>query len=558
MNKYERLNEERTLEKRTLKVGAYCRVSTDKEDQANSFESQKKYFEDYINRNSDWELYEIFADEGISGTSTKKRKDFNRMISIAMNGEMDLIITKEISRFARNTLDSIYYTRELKKRGVGVIFLNDNINTLDPDAELRLTIMSSIAQEESRKTSERVKWGQKRRMEQGVVFGRDMLGYDVRGGQMFINEDGAKIVCMIFEKFVQENKGSHTIARELREAGYKTVTGNAIWTNTVIYKILRNEKYCGDLVQKKTFTPDYLSHDKKYNRGEEEFVIIKNHHEPIISREQFDKAGAILDSRAPSKEGKLVFSNRYAFSGKIKCGCCGSSYVARYRKRDNGSQYKSWRCIEGMKGAPHIDKAGNQVGCSNQSIRNEDALHIMSLVCKSLKPKMKTALENVSRAIKKVVTDDCVIDTAKMDARIKQIQESRARLVEIYMSGDISKSEFLTARDKCDTELAEIQKLIDGVKSQHTIRNEQGALFNDIERALGEMVDGVSYDDGFYREILDKIYVNDKDHIDVCLNMLPFRWRYEVAKSSKIRASENCNIGIYDVGTEESEHASYQ
>jgi len=222
-----------------------------------------------------WELYEVFADKGISGTNTKKRKDFNRMIACAKNGDFDLIITKEISRFARNTLDSIQHTRDLKKHGVGVIFLNDNINTLDPDAELRLTIMSSIAQEESRKTSERVKWGQKRRMEQGVVFGRDMLGYDVRNGQMFINPEGAKLVKMIFEKFVHENKGSHTIARELREAGYKTITGNSNWTNTVIYKMLRNEKYCGDLVQKKTITPDYLSHEKNTIKAQRNLLYSK-------------------------------------------------------------------------------------------------------------------------------------------------------------------------------------------------------------------------------------------------------------------------------------------
>ncbi len=163
-----------------LKVGAYCRVSTDKDDQANSFESQQTYFREYINRNPEWELVQIFADEGISGTDTKRRNEFNRMIRLAKAGEVDLIITKEVSRFARNTVDTLQYTRDLKKIGVYVLFMNDNINTKDPDAELRLTIMASIAQEESRKTSERVKWGQKRRMEQGVVFGRDMLGYDVR------------------------------------------------------------------------------------------------------------------------------------------------------------------------------------------------------------------------------------------------------------------------------------------------------------------------------------------------------------------------------------------
>ena len=171
MNRYERMNQERKIVDVRKRVAAYCRVSTDHEDQANSFESQQRYFRQYIERNPDWELYEIFADEGISGTNTKKRSEFKRMIACAKEGDFDLIITKEISRFARNTLDSIYYTRDLKKHGVGVIFMNDNINTLDGDAELRLAIMSSIAQEESRKTSERVKWGQKRQMEQGVVFG---------------------------------------------------------------------------------------------------------------------------------------------------------------------------------------------------------------------------------------------------------------------------------------------------------------------------------------------------------------------------------------------------
>ena len=240
MNRYERLNQEREIAKKKKRVAAYCRVSTDKEDQENSFDSQQRYFRQYIERNPDWELYEIFADEGITGTNTKKRKEFNCMVACAANGDFDLIITKEISRFARNTLDSIYYTRELKKHGVGVIFLNDNINTLDGDAELRLAIMSSIAQEESRRTSERVKWGQKRRMEQGVVFGRSMLGYDVKDGKMYINERGAEIVRRIFHKFVDEGKGTHVIARQLREECVRPMRAKE-WQNTVILHIVRIE-----------------------------------------------------------------------------------------------------------------------------------------------------------------------------------------------------------------------------------------------------------------------------------------------------------------------------
>ena len=550
MKRYEKLNQDRMMEdqicveEKTYKVGAYCRVSTDKEDQANSFESQQRYFREYIERRPNWELVEIFADEGISGTNTKKRKAFNRMIDCATSGGVDLIITKEISRFARNTLDSIYYTRDLKKHGVGVIFLNDNINTLDADAELRLTIMSSIAQEESRKTSERVKWGQKRRMEQGVVFGRDMLGYDVRDGQMFINEEGAKVVRMIFDKFVNEGKGTHVIARELREAGITTSTNMKQWTNTVILRLIRNEKYCGDLVQKKTFTPDYLSHEKKYNHGEEEFVIIKDHHEPIISREMFNRANEILESRTLSQEGKSKHSNRYAFSGKIKCGRCEASYIARYKTRKDNSQYKSWQCSEVSKnGSLHEDKAGNQVGCSAQCIRNEDALGIMRMVCNSLEYEKDIILANLIQTIDSVIEDDSgVVDTAKLGAKIDQVEEKRARLIDLYMGKDITKEQFITARDKCDADIEEIKSLIESVEQQEIIKQKQQTLLCDIKDALNEMVSGITHDEEFYRHILKRMVVHDKDHIDVHLNFLPFKWSYAIAKSVKKVDSEKRNV----------------
>lgn len=303
VNRYERMNREYGVCQGKQRVAAYCRVSTDQEDQINSLESQQRYFRQYIQNHQDWELFAVFADEGLSGTNTKKRKAFHHMIDCARSGKLDLIITKEISRFARNTLDSIAYTRELKRLGVGVIFMNDNINTLDGDAELRLAILSSIAQEESRRTSQRVKWGQKRRMEQGVVFGRSMLGYDVKNGNLIINPEGAEVVRLIFQKYVWEGKGTHVIARELLEAGIHPMRSEK-WSNTVILRLLRNEKYCGDLVQKKTYTPDYLSHDKKYNKGQEEFVIIKNHHQPIISRELFDEANRILDERRNREKEK--------------------------------------------------------------------------------------------------------------------------------------------------------------------------------------------------------------------------------------------------------------
>ena len=534
MNRYERMNQERKIVDVRKRVAAYCRVSTDHEDQANSFESQQRYFRQYIERNPDWELYEIFADEGISGTNTKKRSEFKRMIACAKEGDFDLIITKEISRFARNTLDSIYYTRDLKKHGVGVIFMNDNINTLDGDAELRLAIMSSIAQEESRKTSERVKWGQKRQMEQGVVFGRSMLGYDVKDGKMTINEEGAKIVRLIFHKFANENKGTHVIARELREAGITPMRVKE-WSNTVILRVIRNEKYCGDLVQKKTFTPDFLSHEKKYNRGEEEFVIIKDHHEPIVSRELFEKANRILDEKSLTQEGKAKHSNRYPFSGKIKCGCCGSSYVARYKNRKNGTRYKAWRCYKSAtQGSPHTDKAGNPLGCSNPSIRNEDAVHIMYLVTRSLQLEEKKITANLLSVIQSVLSVNTNYShIEKLKEKIQTVEDKRTQLIDLCISGAITKQEFITKREACDKEISELQDTISGIDQQHLLADQQESVMKEITAAIHEIVSGVEYEDAFYSQILEKMVVQSKDTVDVYLNLLPIKWSYAVAKASK-------------------------
>ena len=530
------------------RVAAYCRVSTDNEDQANSFESQQRYFRQYIERNPDWELYAIFADEGISGTNTKKRKEFNRMIECAKNGDIDLIITKEISRFARNTLDSIFYTRDLKKHGVGVIFLNDNINTLDGDAELRLAIMSSIAQEESRKTSERVKWGQKRQMEQGVVFGRSMLGYDVKDGKMTINEEGAKIVRLIFHKFVDEGKGTHVIARELREEGIKPMRVKE-WQNTVILRVIRNEKYCGDLVQKKTYTPDFLSHEKKYNRGQEEFVIIKDHHEPIISRELFDKANRILDTKSLSQEGKAKHSNRYPFSGKIKCGRCGASYVARYKTRKDGSRYKAWRCYEAANhGRPHIDKAGNKKGCSGESIRNEDAIYLLYLVCRELKINRQKVVDNLTKTIDLCLRTDLTgTSTSGISEKIEEARKKRTGLIDLYTSGDIDKTEFTALRAKYDEDIEKLKSMAEGTRQQQTMILKQQELMTDIKNATLKLINGIQYEDEYYTQILDKMVINDKNHIDVYLKMLPHKWSFTVAKGvtgaletlKKAEASEN-------------------
>lgn len=523
-------------------VAAYCRVSTDKDDQANSFESQKLYFEEYIKRNPDWELYEIYADEGLSGTNTKKRVAFNKMIADAHLGKFNLILTKEVSRFARNTVDTLQYTRELKALNIGVYFALDNIDTLAPDGELRLTIMASLAQEESRKTSERVKWGQKRQMEKGVVFGRDMLGYDVRNGCLYINESGAEIVRLIFHKFVYEKKGTYTIARELREAGYKTITGNAIWSNTVILKVLRNEKYCGDLIQKKTYTPDYLSHKKKYNHGEEEFVTLTDHHEPIVSREVWDMAQLELDKRSPDDSIKLRHSNRYPLSGKIQCGVCGNRFVSRTKKRKDGSRYKAWRCYEAAQhGLPKIDQAGNHIGCSvNSQIRDEDFMLVIQKVIESLNVNKKAILDGVLSVLKTVFSGNksSPEDTDGIKEKIENLTSKTERLLDLYLSEDITKEEYRTKKENYEKEISQLNEKMRAIQKETHYTYDSNNAITEIREYLSDILYAKKQDETFYKTIIDKIVVFDREHLDVYLNLLPHRWK--TALNSALGADDLC------------------
>ena len=517
-----------------LRVAAYCRVSTDKEDQANSFESQQRYFRNYISRNPDWKLVGIYPDEGISGTNIKKRKEFNRMLAAARTGKIDLIITKEVSRFARNTVDTLQYTRELKKLGVFVLFMNDNIHTRDPDAELRLTIMASIAQEESRKTSERVKWGQKRRMEQGVVFGRDMLGYDVRGGKLYINEEGAKTVRLIFHKFLEEGKGTFTIARELSEMGIETSTRKNNWTNTVILRILRNEKYCGDLIQKKTFTPDYLSHEKKYNRGEEEFVVLSNHHEPIVSREIFERTQRELERRRPSADQRKKHSNRYCLSGKIECGGCHSHFVSRTKKRRDGSQYRTWRCYEAvLHGLPKVDEMGRFVGCAvSQQIRDEDFMGMIQMTVTYLRHNRQKLIRELVEIIREVVDaeEGEALDNVKIERRIALIAKKREKLLDLYLGQEISQEEYRKMVERYSQEVKGLQKKQGECLPKTEEPGNWEEKFVDIQETVRALASGERQDPTFYRNIVDKIVVHSREQIEIHLTFLPCKWSFRLVR----------------------------
>lgn len=516
-----------------LRVAAYCRVSTDKDDQANSLDSQRKYFFEYINAHDGWILDNIYYDEGISGTQTKKRAGFNAMIDEALHGRIDLILTKEVCRFARNTVDTLSYTRRLKDFGVGVVFTIDNIDTRDCDGELRLTIMASIAQEESRKTSERVKWGQKRRMEQGVVFGRDLLGYYVKDGKLIINEEEAPVVRAIFHKYTVEGKGTHVIARELVEEGLRPKRVKQ-WSNTVILRVLRNEKYVGDLCQKKTITPNYLTHDKKYNRGEEEMVYLHDHHQPIISRELWNQTQAELQKKMPSSEQMMKHCNRYWCSGKLYCGICGSRYVSRTKPLKNGVKYKSWRChAAAIFGRPK-EQMGEAVGCDNSFINEKALLACMKFLISHIRINYSSLRDEIVNDIKSLHTT-AARETEQVRDRIEALNEKRCKVVDLALEGVISRQDLADQTKWYDQKIQELKQALELAGQNDRIRERQTAEAESYMAVLDEIMSFDGDNQGLYREILEKMVIT-KNVVDVYLRCLPFAARMTIRTSGR---SEN-------------------
>jgi DNA invertase Pin-like site-specific DNA recombinase len=520
-----------------LRVAAYARVSTDDEDQANSYASQVRYFTEYIKSHEEWIFAGIYADEGISGTNTKKRHNFNRMISDAENGMIDYILTKEVSRFARNTVDTLSITRSLKKRGVYVRFLNDNIDTSDNDGELRLSIMSTIAQDESRKTSERVKWGQKRRMEQGVVFGRDMLGYTVKGGKLYLNEEEAEIVRLIFHKFTNEGKGTHVIARELREAGIRPMRVKE-WSNTVILRLLRNEKYVGDLCQKKTYTPDFLSHEKKYNRGAEEQVYIKDHHPEIaiIDRDLWDRTQAELARRSPSEENKKKHSNRYWCSGKLICGECGGSFCSRVKHLKGGSLYKSWRCLESARhGLPKSDTYGDSIGCTGKSIGDRTLRYLTAYAVNVIVDNREDFVKRLSFIVKTLLaTAPKELDKGQIQKKIDSLRKKKFQIIDLAAEGMITKADLKEQNELYTQQIEELTLKLTEAQNKAIESNGQAKKFDDYIDRINELTHVEADDDRALHNALEKAVIYNNGSIDIYLTFAPVCIRIWYKTSGKM------------------------
>ena len=322
--------------KKKIRAAAYCRVSTDQEEQLGSFANQVEYYTNYINSNPDYEMAGIFADEGISGTGTKKRTGFMEMIKACEEGKVDLVITKSISRFARNTQDCLNYSRKLKNMGIPIIFEKESINTMDATGELLFTILSSLAQEESRNISENTSWGIRSKFQKGIphLNADNFMGYDKdEDGHLVINEDQAKIVRRIFHDFM-EGWNLSEIAKRLNDDGILGVHGESKWCAVTIRRMLQNEKYKGDLLMQKTYTADFLTKLQEENDGSLEQYFVEDNHEAIIDRDIWEAAQLeLLRIDRFKKDHKIKDTGSCTFDpffSKVFCGNCGGKYIRKY------------------------------------------------------------------------------------------------------------------------------------------------------------------------------------------------------------------------------------
>lgn len=341
--------------KRQLRVAAYCRVSTDDEEQLTSYEAQKNYYTDKIMTNKEWTMAGIFADEGITGTSARKRPEFLRMIRQCKQGKIDIILTKSISRFARNTVDCLNYIRALKELGIAVIFEKENINTLEADSEILITMLGAFAQSESESISSNVRWGKRQAMKEGkaTIQYRYLYGYRKGAdGKPEIIPEQAEVVRKIYGQLLS-GTSIRGIKEYLEQNNIRNIDGEVKWARNAINSILTNEKYCGDVLLQKTYIDDCINKKVKKNTGQLPMYLVQNHHEGIISREVFDAAQAELARRnagkSPSKKnaptGRSRYSSKYALTDRLYCGECGTRYQRCTWRNHDGSKRIVWRCV---------------------------------------------------------------------------------------------------------------------------------------------------------------------------------------------------------------------
>ena len=497
-----------SLQELNLRVCFYARVSTDKDEQLHSLSNQISFFNDYISKVLNWEFIGSYIDEGISGTQVKKREEFLKMIEDAKRHKFDLILTKEISRFSRSTLDSIRYTQELLSNGVGVYFLNDNINTILPDSELRLTMMSSIAQDEVRRLSERVTFGMKRSIDNGIVLGcSNIYGYTKDKGKLIIDENQAKMIKIIFDRYANTTDGLSKVSKYLFSLGYKSKTGKGIDT-TILTRIIKNPKYKGYYCGNKSKVLDYKTKKKK-NLNESDWIIYKDNDNvpPIVSEELWERANRKLkmrqDSFANRVENKKVFQNRYTYSGKIYCGCHNVTYhrVSSGKRKSN----PVWEC--------QIYRKYSLKGCSNPRINEHELDETFKDILNKLfrrKNNIFDEIINICKNYLEMNKNDNEIETLKLKLII--LNNKKDKLLELVMEEYLSKDDYKKQVDIINEKINNYQSKINELQKNSKNKNYIENKIKEIKDTLEKCMDDKECYSDIFNELVDKIIVyKEKD-----------------------------------------------
>lgn len=481
------------------RVAGYARVSTDSEEQLTSYEAQVDYYTHYIQSNPDWRFVKVYADEGISATNTKKRDGFNRMIQDALDGKIDLIVTKSVSRFARNTVDSLTTVRKLKEKGVEVYFQKENIYTLDSKGELLITIMSSLAQEESRSISENVTWGQRNRFADGKVSLPycQFLGYRKGAdGLPEIVQEQAEIVRRIYRTFMH-GKTASAIARELTADGIPTPGGKVKWQSSTVESILRNEKYRGDARLQKKFTVDFLQKKMKVNEGEVPQYYVENSHPAIIEPEEWDLVQAEFTRR---KELGKRYSSNSIFSSMIFCGDCGAMYGSKVWHSTDKYRRVVWQCNDKFKGEHR---------CGTPHLYEEDIKALFLQAFSRLMDARERILEDC-RLVQNTLCDCADLDTeqAALVEKMDILSEVIRRCVEENTVKVQNQAEYYERYDRHARKYDKLKKRYEAIEAERQRRKEQSDR-------LGSFIFTIHEQEQMPIEFTDDLWLATVDHMTV-------------------------------------------
>lgn len=508
-----------------LRVAAYCRVSTELEEQQNSYQVQIAYYTDLINKKKEWTLAGIFADEGISGTQTKKRTEFNRMIRMCRNKKIDLVITKSISRFARNTVDCLEYVRQLKDLGIGVIFEKENINTLTMTSEFMIALYGSFAQAESESISKNVSWGKEKAYREGKVQFqyKHLLGYKKGAdGKPEIIPEEAETVKLIYTMFL-DGHSMKNIALILHVKGIHTKTGSTEWRTNTITRILQNEKYVGDALLQKTFTSDCITHKVVKNHGERPMYLVTNHHDPIIDRDTYNRVQQELARRnskrkisdkTVTEQGK--YSSKYALSELLFCGHCGTPY-RRTTWAARGKKQIVWRCLSRLE---HGKKY-----CPDSPTIKEEQLHRGILRAINNYYSCRNDIVRILKAnIGSVLECQGQEEILSVEKRLKEIDQARTDLVNLIASGGCDE-------DKLDSEFAKLYAEEQGLSERLTMLKSQNKTSEETQAKLDKIMDMIehekfeleTFDNVLIRKLIECVKILSKTEI-----LVIFKGGYEV------------------------------